>query len=395
MKNIYDANILIVDDKQDNIDLIEDMLDDEGYNNIHSVLGATQAYKILENKETDLIILDLMMPQISGIEACRYIKSHEEFKHTPIIIATAKTDLQTLKDCFDAGASDYVRKPIVNDIELLARVKNIITAKFNIDRYHKLNQDLDKKIKIALEENTKQLEALQQQSKMAAMGEMIGAIAHQWRQPLNNISTSIQNLKYDFKDGLLNNQEFIDNFIEKNKHTIKFMSRTIDDFRNFFRIDKEKQNFSIKKSTQTVVDMLWSQFNRYNIEININGDDFVYNGLQNEYKQVILNLITNAKDALISNNIEKPVIDINISNNKVTISDNGKGIPKDIINRIFEPYFTTKEQGKGTGMGLYMSKMIIEDNMDGVLSVKNIKNGVQFCIDFKPQTLKGSDIDEN
>jgi signal transduction histidine kinase len=185
---------------------------------------------------------------------------------------------------------------------------------------------------------------------------MIGAVAHQWRQPLNVVSTSIQNLKYDFKDGHLNDEKFIKEFIEQNKKTIKFMSKTIDDFRNFFRIDKEKKDFNIRDITQSVIDMQSSQLELYNITLNITGDDFICNGLESEYQQVILNLINNAKDALIENNIDNPTINIKLENEKIYIEDNAGGIPLNIINRIFEPYFTTKEQGKGTGMGLYMSK---------------------------------------
>jgi len=118
---------------------------------------------------------------------------------------------------------------------------------------------LEVEISKALKENTKQLQVLQQQSKMAQMGEMIGAIAHQWRQPLNVISTSIQNLKYDFKDGYLNDKEYIQKFIDKNKKTVKFMSKTIDDFRSFFRVDKEKKNFNVRETTESVVAMQSAQ----------------------------------------------------------------------------------------------------------------------------------------
>jgi len=243
--------------------------------------------------------------------------------------------------------------------------------------------DLEIEISKALEDNTKQLQVLQQQSKMAQMGEMIGAIAHQWRQPLNAVSTGIQNLKYDFKDGNLNNEEFIKDFIDKNKKTIKFMSKTIDDFRSFFRIDKERIDFKVKEATQSVIDMQSTQLKNHNITLNISGDEFIYNGLQSEYQQVILNLINNAKDVLIENEIDTPTIDIILENNKIYVQDNAGGIPNDIISRVFEPYFTTKDQGKGTGMGLYMSKMIIEDNMGGNLSVINKNNGALFCIKLK------------
>jgi len=265
---------------------------------------------------------------------------------------------------------------------------------FHTDITHKKNQEeiLQLKIKEALKENTKQLQTLQQQSKMASMGEMIGAIAHQWRQPLNELGLSIQNLKYDYKaDGI--DEKFIQEFIEYNRKTIMFMSNTIDDFRSFFRVDKEKKRFNVKDTTESVVSMLSAQFKNLNITTNITGDSFDYIGYQSEYQQVILNIVNNAKDALADNRVENPTIDIAISvcsnlnpDNQccqVTISDNAGGIPKDVIHRIFEPYFTTKEQGRGTGMGLYMSKMIIEENMGGRLSVENIHGGACFKINFK------------
>jgi len=242
-----------------------------------------------------------------------------------------------------------------------------------------LQKDLERKVTNALKENLKQQEILQYQNKLASMGEMIGAIAHQWRQPLNELGLSIQNLKYDYKSNLID-EKFIKEFIEYNKKTIMFMSRTIDDFRNFFRIDKNRENFKVKDATKSVIIMLSAQLKSNGITININGDEFLYNGLKREYQQVILNIINNAKDVLIYNKIENPMINIELNSNKIIISDNAGGIPKNIIDRVFEPYFTTKEQGKGTGMGLYMSKMIIEDNMNGELSVVNSDNGAIFMI---------------
>ncbi|MEA1892075.1 MAG: cache domain-containing protein, partial [Campylobacterota bacterium] len=145
---------------------------------------------------------------------------------------------------------------------------------------------LKQKVKEALEQNTKQLQMLQQQSKMAAMGEMIGAIAHQWRQPLNELGLSIQNLKYDYKAGEID-EAFIKEFIEYNKKIIMFMSKTIDDFRSFFRVDKEKKDFSVKETTESVLAMLLAQLKSHEIDIEISGDEFEYNGLQSEYQQVI------------------------------------------------------------------------------------------------------------
>lgn len=237
-------------------------------------------------------------------------------------------------------------------------------------------------------ENLKQMEILQQQSKLAQMGEMIGAIAHQWRQPLNVITTGIQNLKYDYKDGKLNDEEFIKNFISENKKTIKFMSNTIDDFRCFFRTDKEKIDFKVKETIQSVLAMQSSQLKSHKIVVELLGDEFIYYGLQSEFQQVILNILNNAKDALIENDIENKLLTISISPNKVTIQDNAGGIPDEILPRVFEPYFTTKEQGKGTGIGLYISKLIIESNMSSLLEVENNNDGALFTIKFLDEESK-------
>jgi len=239
--------------------------------------------------------------------------------------------------------------------------------------------ELEEAINEALAQNIKQQQILQQQNKLASMGEMIGAIAHQWRQPLNELAISIQNLRFDYSEKLIN-EEFITSFILHNKKTIMFMSDTIDDFRNFFRIDKSREDFQVRVAIDMALSMLSAQLKNNNIKLNITGDDFIFNGFKSELQQVILNIINNAKDTLISNNIQNPTINIDITNYIITIKDNGGGVPQNIIDRVFEPYFTTKEQGKGTGIGLYMSKIIIEDNMGGKLSVVNSDNGAIFII---------------
>lgn len=379
MDNLHNSKILVVDDNEDNLELIEDFLDDEGYENIICVLGAREAYDILSSHDIDLIILDIMMPDIDGLKACEYIKSHPEYEDIPIIIATAKADLDTLKAGFEAGANDYVRKPITNDVELLARVKNALTMKTQLNYIKNINEILDTKIKDEIEKNHKKDLLMQEQTKLAAMGEMVGSIAHQWRQPLNALSINIQNLEDDFADGLID-EKFLDEFMGKNRKIITFMSDTIDDFRNFFRIDKEKIRFSALESVDSVVNILGAVMKSNTIELSVVGDDFEIYGFQNEFSQVILNIINNSKDALIEKAIKKKTIIIQLDNNKISIEDNAGGIDKNIIHRIFEPYFTTKEQGKGTGMGLCMSKMIIEDNMNGKLRAKNINDGVVFEI---------------
>jgi len=237
------------------------------------------------------------------------------------------------------------------------------------------------RVKNQAQELIKQRSILQQQSKMASMGEMIGAIAHQWRQPLSVVSISIQNLIYQYKAGEIN-EDFLNKYIEKNTKTIEFMSKTIDDFRSFFRVDKEKSKFKLKQSIENILNIQTAQLKHHNISITIDGEEIMILGYNNEFQQVILNLINNAKDILIENQVQNPIINIVIKNKIVTIRDNAGGIADDILERIFEPYFTTKEPGKGTGIGLYMSKMIIEENMGGILSARNVNGGAMFTINF-------------
>ena len=246
----------------------------------------------------------------------------------------------------------------------------------------KLNQTLEERVKDEVAKNREKDTHILNQSRLVQMGEMIGSIAHQWRQPLNEVSTGIQNLKYDYREDLLKDESYVKDFISKNKKTISFMSQTIDDFRNFFSVNKDKKSFDILEATQSVINMQSALLSNKGIKISLGGESFELLGFKSEYQQVILIIINNAKDALVENKIKDPIINIVIKKNKVTIEDNAGGISKKIINRIFEPYFTTKEQGKGTGIGLYMSKMIIEDNMGGILSVRNKNKGARFCISF-------------
>ena len=254
-------------------------------------------------------------------------------------------------------------------------------VKLRTQELHALNANLEKTIKKKTAENLKQMQAMQQQSKLASMGEMIGAIAHQWRQPLNEIAIGIQNLKYDYADGRID-EVYLEAFIAKNKEVIHFMSETIDDFRNFYRVDKAKEHFDVKEAVNKVLSLQMAQLLNHNISVTIDGEGFIVDGYKNEFQQVVLNLINNAKDVLKEKKVSAPLIEIRFLEDAVIIHDNGGGIDAAIQERLFEPYFTTKEEGQGTGMGLYMSKIIIEDNMGGRLSAYNEADGASFKIEL-------------
>ncbi len=250
-------------------------------------------------------------------------------------------------------------------------------------------EDLENRIEKAIQENKEKDKMLQQQSKLASMGEMMENIAHQWRQPLNALGINIQNLEDDYEDGLIDNK-FLNNFVNKNMQIIRYMSNTIDDFRNFFKIDKVKSKFNIEETIRQVLTIQSATLKNQGIEVEIQGKDFTVNGYESEFKQVVLNIINNAKDAIKEKQIKNGKISITIDKPYVIIEDNAGGIPQEIIDRVFEPYFTTKEQGKGTGIGLYMSKMIIEQNMNGMLSVENTPTGAKFKIKLEDDSENDS-----
>ena len=241
------------------------------------------------------------------------------------------------------------------------------------NRFEKYKRDIQNEIKNTIEKE----KLLVQQSKMATMGEMIGSIAHQWKQPLSVISTSNsalrlnQELKYFSEEDILRTINSIDNSVQN-------LSTTIDDFRNFFNPNKKTEDFNIRESFEKVFKLINSQFKTSNVEIINNIKEINLNGLENELLQTLINILKNAKEALEempSENKRLLFIDTLEKENNliIKIKDNANGIPTDILNKIFDSHFTTKDKSGGTGIGLYMSKQIIEGNMQGKIQVSNVK----------------------
>ncbi len=237
-----------------------------------------------------------------------------------------------------------------------------------------------------LQENINQAKILAQQSKLASMGEMVSNIAHQWRQPLSALSLMLQKLELLKKRETLSDEE-LSKTLSKGLLTIDKMSTTIDDFRNFFQPNKEKQTFLILECLHEAERLTSTMLYEYNITLDIHVKPHLQvHGFKNELSQVILNILNNAKDACIENQTKNATINIYSKENKdelcIYIRNNGGTIAEDKISKIFEPYYSTKDEGKGTGIGLYMSKTIIQDHMMGHLSVMNINDGVEFKISF-------------
>ena len=225
---------------------------------------------------------------------------------------------------------------------------------------------------------------------MAAIGEMISAIASQWRQPLNVIGLIIQNLQMAYEYGEMNKERF-KNAVATIMWQINLMSKTIEDFRDFFKISKEKELFEIKKAVAETISIMKTQLqNDYiDVEIIAEKEGLVISGYPNEFKQVALNLINNAKEAILArkareNCLSKITIVISEKADKVMLKvrDTGGGIPEAIMDKIFAPYFSTKNEGTGKGIGLYISKTMIERNFGGQLIAQNWDEGAEFRIEI-------------
>jgi len=251
-----------------------------------------------------------------------------------------------------------------------------------------LNESLEEKVNISINKYKEHQMLLFQQAKLAQMGEMISMIAHQWRQPLSILFMIIQTLELNYAKDKLEDEKSFDNLIKDSSDQIKLMSSTIDDFMNFFKPDKKIEKFDVNYQIERSLSLLNKLMLSYNIDIRfVSNGNINTLGYPNEFGQVIINLIANAKDAILEKNISNGIIDINsrIENDTVIIEirDNAKGIDESILNKIFNPYFSTKFEDEGTGLGLYMSKLIIEEHMYGKISVKNLNDGACFRIELR------------
>ena len=235
---------------------------------------------------------------------------------------------------------------------------------------------------------------LQQQAKMAAMGEMIGNIAHQWRQPLNALAALNVGLGMKHSSGKLDDVE-IQKFKEKSNEIIQNMSATIEDFTNFFQPNKIQATFKVHKAIERAVRFVSDAYNQHNIEVILETDNNIeIKSYKNELMQVLLNIFNNTKDAVVEKKIKNPTLKISMKEleNQVIIyiQDNAGGVSDEVLEKMYEPYFTTKFESHGTGIGLYMSKMIIEKSMNGSLLSENKAEGLLTTIIIEKETEEWS-----
>ncbi|MBI5005981.1 MAG: HAMP domain-containing protein [Nitrosomonadales bacterium] len=261
-------------------------------------------------------------------------------------------------------------------------VQEIADRKEAEEALKQLNETLEQRVRAEVAANRDKDHLLIQQSRLAAMGEMVHNIAHQWRQPLNTLGLIISNIVDDFRFKTLT-EETLERDAASARRLLEKMSATIDDFRDFFRPDREKSSFDVATAVRDAVFIIEAALKSNHIDLAVDAPPgLTSSGFPSQYGQAVLNLLVNAKEAIQENRDSDGRIRVALRQEGgdavLSVEDNGGGIPEDILPRLFDPYFTTKDQG--SGIGLYMAKMIIERNMEGGISAANIENGARFTL---------------
>ena len=356
-----DKNILIVDDNQTNVLLLQSILEDYGYKHISTAQSAKEAYELLESKKIDLILLDVMMPDIDGIEACRTIKEMPKYKYIPIIMVTADSSDETLKKSFDAGADDFTTKPI-NFINLNSRIQNVFI--------HKEKDEL-----------------ILNQTRSAAINDIIDTLAHQWRQPLSAISASAMSIGISYEFDELDEKSLTKYLDDITSYTQK-LSKTIDDIRNISKVDSRVLDTYVNKLIQDVIDLIQLGYENDKISIEVQKQELKYIlTYPNELTSVLLNILINSQEAFIRNEInDERVVKVKISQDdthtSISIKDNAGGIDSEILSKVFDPYFSTKYEKNEKGLGLHNCKQIIQFHLGGEINISSKDGNTEVTINL-------------
>ena len=350
---------------------------------LNKSIDIVDKYVIMSRTDINGIIMSVSTAfcRISGYESFELIgKSHNIIRHPDM----PKKLFTNLWDTIKSGnmwQGEIKNRKKNGDIYW---VKTTIHPNFdhggNIVSYDAIREDITSQIELKTQQNL-----LVEQSKSAAMGEMISMIAHQWRQPLQAVSILIQKLPLlKMVNGDISD-EMLDDVVNQVSSQLDYMSKTIDDFRDYFKPNKKKEEVYIKEIIEKSMDFLAYLFKLNSIKVNYqNNSNSSVEIYLNEIVQVFINLAKNSCDAMIEKNIENRVINITTYENEkslfVEFEDNAGGIKSDVLGKIFDPYFSTKNNKNGTGLGLYMSKTIIEEHSGGKIDVYNTDFGTKFVI---------------
>ncbi len=389
--------ILLIDDNAKNLQVAMGVLSKEGYNLVYAQDGE-KGLELAKSGDIDLILLDVVMPKIDGYEVCKKLKKDDITKEIPIIFLTIKDEEQDIITGFEHGGIDYVTKPFYTEV-LLKRVKTHLSLSKTTKELKHLNENLEQQVEKQVQNLRLKDQVLFQQAKMASMGEMIANIAHQWRQPLGAISATSLGLKTKFalnkfelnsKKGQEECIKQVDEKLNDIETYVSTLSNTINDFRDFFKPQKDLDIFEVASVIKSSLKLLSYSLINGDITIIEDINNIKITGFESELSQAVINILNNAKDVL--NEQKNPKKFIFISTKQVEdeafiiIKDSGGGIKSENKEDIFKPYFTTKSESDGTGIGLWMSREIVENHMNGKIEVKNV------TFNYKDEELKGAEF---
>ena len=304
-------------------------------------------------------------------------------------IVVTEVAAYSVKEKIGAFFVQFQMNNVVNyDLFILAHVAIVIITGVLFEERKRNERNLLQMIDEAVEKNRQQELLMLQQSRLAQMGETIGMIGHQWRQPLNGLALTVQIFAKKYRSGQVD-QAYVEQFQAKSMRLIGHMSSTIDDFRKFFAPKKEKETFALTTVIEHALELVKPMFEKEGIEVVWEKhEDVMLFGYGNEIGQGIINILNNAKDAFSGNDTTYKKITISVRSDDafvyLSIGDNAGGIPEAIAEKIFDPYFSTKDKN-GTGLGLYMTKIIVEDHCGGRLSVANDADGAVFLMKLPVQ----------
>lgn len=368
------VHILVVDDEKDHSFIFQQFFRKQVKENIYRFSfseSAGDALEVLtESASVDLVLSDINMPGMSGLELLEEIS--ERYKNIKVIIVSAYSDMDNIRRAMNNGAHDFITKPL---------------DMFNV------SLTIEKTIRqIRLEREKDQMMFFQ--SRMAQMGELLNLIAHQWRQPLNVINILMGKLLVaDSLEKL--DTEGLQKAVGEVEEQTRYMSKTIDDFSDFFKPTKQMESAKVEEVVENVLSMIAPMLEKYGIESEVKIErDLTITTFINEVIQVMMNLLKNSLDVLVENKPPAPRIKVTTERDdgvvRLCVEDNGGGMDDDVLHKIFQPYFSTKSKNTGTGLGLYMSKIIVENHCQGKIwgenrvenRFENKERGARFTIEL-------------
>ncbi len=370
--SLKNLSVLYVEDEREITELMKELIEDE-VGDLYIAHDGEEGLRMYEQYKPDIVLSDIYMPKLDGLQMSEHIKEH--FPKQPVVLLTAFNNIDDLKKAIKIGVDSYINKPIQSQDELTIPLNNIAKR---------------------LEENrelgilTKNLE---HQNKYAAIGEVIGLITHQWRQPLSAISAEISHLQVQHELGQLDEKDMLD-FMDNAAERVQYLSQTINDFRDYLKPRDTIQRFKLQTVFERINSLIGDKLHDDKVALLIPETGLILRGYQNKLLHVLMNLITNACDAFHKQAVEDRYIFIEVKEEDgqctIIVKDTAGGIKEENISDIFNAYFTTKSDDKGTGLGLYMARKFVIVHLRGELDVENCTfeyhnkqyKGARFTITF-------------